>query len=368
MQYDFNDYILNQAAVGLDSRKQVELEYIPIINAPMDTVLSLENAKDFRDIGINLCFPRNSTDHIGQKDFVSLGLQEFEALLEKPHASLNGFKICIDVANGNMPALHTAIRQAKKLFPDIIIMSGNIASLQAFKVLALTGCDYIRLGVGSGSGCLTSVHTAVGQGIPTLLQRCWDYKMDNGLSTKLVVDGGFKSYRDIILALAMGADYVMLGGMLNKALESCAYKSIKIESGIEGQLVAIPFTYLSDYIGTLKKYVETGKIQNEYLNGILDLTYDELLNYLIKEKRIFSKFRGMSTKAVQQEWGKDQLQSSEGIEKLNVVEYTLAGWMENFLDYLKSSMSYAGCKSLEEFRRLADTEQISPNVYNRFIK
>ena len=359
MQYDFNDYILNQAAVGLDSRKQVELEYIPIINAPMDTVLSLDNAKDFRDVGINLCFPRNATDHMSKKDFVSFGLQEFETLLDQPDANLNDFKICIDVANGNMPALHSAIRKAKTMFPNIIIMSGNVASLQAFKVLALTGCDYIRLGVGSGSGCLTSVHTAVGQGVPTLLQRCWDYKMDNGLSTKLVVDGGFKSYRDIILALAMGADYVMLGGILNKALESCGEKIVLVPDGLGAQKT-IPLSQLEAYL------YDTYNMKGMEL--IKPASCEDNVLHYIKQRKILSKFRGMSTKAVQQEWGKNQLQSSEGIEKLNVVEYTLASWMENFLDYLKSSMSYAGCKNLEEFRRLADTEQISPNVYNRFIK
>ena len=76
----------------------------------------------------------------------------------------------------------------------------------------------------------------------------------------------------------------------------------------------------------------------------------------------------MSTKAVQKDWGREVLKSSEGLEKTNLVEYTISGWMENFIDYLKSAMSYSGTKNLSEFKKFANCELISPAVYNRFNK
>lgn len=366
MQLDFNDLVLVQSAIGLNSRSEVDLEYMPIFNAPMDTVLSEENAALFKSYGINLCFPRNSNATINNEDFISLGLVEFEGLLDGEN-DLNGKKICIDVANGNMPALHEAIIKAKKMYPDVIIMSGNVASVPAFLALASTGCDYIRVGVGSGSGCLTSVHTAVGQGLASLVQSCRATledvkKLKPEMQTKIVADGGFRTYRDIILALALGADYVMLGGIFNKAFESCSEKEIFINDDVR-------FKIKPKYnIGTPSFEIEPNS------ETALNYSFDEFfsdkkdINELIKLKVITSKFRGMSTKAVQKDWGKAVLKSSEGIEKVNIVEYTLGGWMDNFKDYLKSAMSYSGASKLDDFKKKAIVDKISKNAFDRFNK
>ena len=56
----------------------------------------------------------------------------------------------------------------------------------------------------------------------SLIQECREIKVAKNYSTKILADGGMKDYSDIILALALGADYVMLGSVLNKSLESCA--------------------------------------------------------------------------------------------------------------------------------------------------
>jgi GMP reductase len=58
-------------------------------------------------------------------------------------------------------------------------------------------------------------------------------------TSKIVADGGFREYSDIIKALALGADYVMLGSILNKCLESSGdtyWKGIKVSSDIAGFL------------------------------------------------------------------------------------------------------------------------------------
>lgn len=371
MQFDFNDYVLVQAPYGLNSRSEINLEYVPIITAPMDTVVNEFNAEKFRGVGITVCLPRNVKVSPNETDFISLGLNEFRVLLDGEN-NLNGKKICIDVANGNMVVLHEMIKECKIKYPNSIIMSGNVASETAYHALSAAGCDYIRVGVGSGSGCLTSVHTGVGQGLATLIQRCVKLRLERNLKSKIVADGGFKNYRDIILALAMGADYIMLGGILNKCLESCAPKKTSIETHIYDWVMSdLPLEYLGhpyttnykqisfdDYIIFLQKYQE--KFPNEKVN----FNFSDI----IKEKEFFVDFRGMSTKAVQKDWGRQKLTSSEGIQKQNKVEYTLIGWMENFCDYLKSAMSYSGTITLEEFKTMAEYETISVNVYQRFNK
>lgn len=375
MQIDFNDLILVQSAYGLNSRTDATIEYIPIISAPMDSVISLENAELFREQGVNICYPRGLAVEPNEIDFVSMGLNDFQLWLDG-EKDLNGKKICLDVANGNMPQLHHSVIQAKIKWPNIIIMAGNVASETAFKALAQTGCDYIRVGVGSGSGCLTSVHTAVGQGLATLITRCVRVRQLDGLSTMIVADGGFQSYRDIILALAVGADYVMLGGILNKCFESAGEKIVRVNRNTYNSIMRVD--KYSDFYQHLEQK-ELNLTEFEDYCMAIDVRrgtswtnepnfYQTNIDNAIKEGVIFSKFRGMSTKAVQLEWGKTELRSSEGIEKINKVEYKIEGWMDNLKNYLRSSMSYCGCYTLEEFKTTAQVEQISPAVYTRFNK
>ena len=146
---------------------------------------------------------------------------------------------------------------------------------------------------------------------------------------KIVADGGMQTYSDIIKAIALGADYVMLGSILNKCLESC------------GQ----------NYI--LKKIKITQNGANKYyeLGG-----------------NVYKKFRGMSTKEVQKKWGSKILKTSEGVVRFRKVEYTIDGWVNNFEHYLRSAMSYAGALTLDEFRNNTELVIISGNSYKRFNK
>ena len=83
---------------------------------------------------------------------------------------------------------------------------------------------------------------------------------------------------------------------------------------------------------------------------------------------LYKKYRGMSTKDVQKSWNKTNLKTAEEISIYNNVEYTLAGWVENFEDYLKSAMSYCNTSNLEEFIGNDNWIMITQNAYNRFNK
>jgi isopentenyl diphosphate isomerase/L-lactate dehydrogenase-like FMN-dependent dehydrogenase len=81
--------------------------------------------------------------------------------------------------------------------------------------------DYqYEIGIGNGAGCLTTQQTGVGYPMASLIQECYRIKKGAGLKAKIVADGGFKIYSDVIKALALCSDYVMLGGILNRSLES----------------------------------------------------------------------------------------------------------------------------------------------------
>lgn len=186
------------------------------------------------------------------------------------------------------------------------------------------------------SACTTSANAAIHYPMGSLIREC--YEMHSALSTpaKIVADGGFKKYSDIIKALALGADYVMIGGILSKAIDSCSDKYC-----------------VREYIqGETKEIVNQEAAERHFKNG----------------EPIYSLYRGMSTKAVQSKWGKTSLKTAEGISKFNIVEYTTAGWTENLVDYLKSNMSYCGKRSLVEYCGQVQYVQITQHAKERFTK
>ena len=190
------------------------------------------------------------------------------------------------------------------------------------------------------SACLTTQQTGVGAPMGSLIAECKALKDESELTCKIVADGGIKKYSDIIKAIALGADYVMLGSMLNKALESAG----------------------DTYIGN--KHYETWTDPGDKVDQ-----FDKIHTAMLRSgTKFYKKLRGMSTKEVQKQLGKEKLKTSEGITKLQPVEYTLEQWAENFQDYLKSAMSYTGARTLEEFRGNVDINVISMNSLKRFEK
>lgn len=145
--------------------------------------------------------------------------------------------------------------------------------------------------------CLTSTQTAVHYPMASLLDEISKIKG----KTKVVADGGISGYSDAIKCLALGADYVMMGKVFTKA-------------AIHGEKIGSNVSYY-----------------------------------------------GMSTKTAQKEMGCLKLKTSEGKFEVLRKEYTLEGWTENFNDYLRSAMSYAGARELDTFRTQTRTQVISPN-------
>lgn len=184
------------------------------------------------------------------------------------------------------------------------------------------------------SACTTSANSATHMPYGSLIQECAKIKEENNYTTKIIADGGFKSYKDIIMALAVGADYVMLGGIPNKSVDACG----------------------KSYILSNDTYIE--------------IPNSEATEYFNEGGDVFRLYRGMSTKAVQKSWGRtgSDLRTSEGITKYNKIEYTMSGWVENFSDYLKSAMSYSNKRKLNDFIGNVEYVFITQNAYERFNK
>jgi IMP dehydrogenase/GMP reductase len=341
MKLDFDDLLIKPATTSrVNSRSSVIPVYkngkLPLFTAPMDTVINDDNLHIFNQ-HFNICMPRRNDLCSSSNYFYSYGFDDFDKTFDSYNDDKPIYAL-IDIANGHMAKLETYISKYKKKFGDqLILMVGNVATPETFSNLQKAGADYIRVGIGNGGGCLTTVQTGVGYPMASLIKECKEirdkncYNWSSYTRTQIVADGGFKTYSDIIKALALGADYVMLGSMLNKMFESC------------------------------------GKTFDSSLNEIDPLDPYHLINF-INGAEYSKQFRGMSTKAVQQLWGNETLNTSEGIERMNKVEYTYEGWVNNFTDYLKSAMSYCGAFHLEQFIGKPEIIEISQNSYNRFKK
>ncbi len=334
---DFNDLLIQPARTSdIVSRLEInpydENGMLPLFVAPMDTVVNHTNAALFLDSNINVCMPRGNgvLYNANGKIFSSFSLTQFEDdfLFGDSHPPRY---LLIDIANGHMKKLEDAIIEFKKKYPTVFIVAGNVANPETYATLSNAGADAIRVGIGNGNGCLTTEQTGVGYPMASLIRECYYQACSLEKPAKIIADGGMKTYSDIIKAIALGADYVMVGSIFNKALESAGP------------------TYFMKYF----KINPLGEFANWAYNHNFTLT---------------KKFRGMSTKEVQKSWGNAVLKTSEGVVRYRPVEYTINKWSENFESYLRSAMSYTNTKTLEEFRGNVDLNVISENAYRRFNK
>jgi len=294
-KFDFKDITLVPETISsISSRSEIDIltdsKHLPLMVSPMDTVIDYTSSIDFWQENMVLCYPRGmEPTYTG---FKSISLDEFEKLVNTKCSVLP----------------------------------------KTYEKFAELGVKYIRDGIGGGSGCLTSANTGVHYPMASLIKECFEIKKQWGYNSKIVADGGFKNYDDIIKALALGADYVMLGGMLNKTLESCS------DTLLFGKF----------------------KLSKERATKIWE-------KYPFMRKYFYKKFRGMSTKEVQKKWGRGKIKTSEGVHRMNKVEYSLTGWTENFKDYLRSAMSYTNSKNLESFK-YSDFVFITENARKRYDK
>jgi IMP dehydrogenase/GMP reductase len=334
LKFDFNDVVIKPEVLStIESRSEIILNQLPLFVAPMDTVVDNNNVSIFLDMGYQIAYPRNERlEYKYKKDvFLSVGLAEAELMLKDKDFPE---KLLIDIANGHMLKLYNIAQEIKMKHPEVVLMIGNVANPETYKEYCKIGVDYVRVGIGGGSACTTSANTGVHYPMASLIEECNEYKKRLDSNTKIVADGGFRQFDEIIKAIALGADCVMVGGILSKSLESCSTS----------------FHYEEKY------------------NIYTEIDDEKALKDFEMGKDIYKQYRGMSTKEVQAKWNKDNLKTAEGISFYNKVEYKLDSWTENFIDYLKSAMSYTGKRTLEEFTGNVDLVQITSSAQERYRK
>ena len=126
--------------------------------------------------------------------------------------------IVIDTAHGHSKYVIEKLVEAKKSFPQVDIVVGNVATGEAARLLVDNGADAVKVGIGPGSICTTRV--VAGVGVPQLSAVYDVYSALKGTGVPLIADGGLRYSGDVVKALAAGGSSVMIGSLVAGTEES----------------------------------------------------------------------------------------------------------------------------------------------------
>jgi len=342
----FDDVLLVPQYSEIETRKNVDLSVsgfddavarltknhhllkCPIVGSPMDTVISPSVASILNDFGGFGILHRYCTTQESVKMFketfekcshdpsanIMVAIGATGDYLERAHALYEAGcrSFCIDVAHGHHLSMKLALKEMRLKFgDDIHIMTGNVATLDAFNDLADWGSNSIRVGVGGGSMCSTRIRT--GHGIPTLQSIMDCAKSDRDVY--IIADGGIRNSGDAVKALAAGADMLMLGSILAGHDES------------PGLLVdSHGLTYESKPLGI----------------------------------SLFKKFRGMASREAQIQW-RGKVSVVEGESTMVPYKGSMKDTILDLLEGIRSGLSYSGSMTIRELRGKAKFVTVTSN-------
>lgn len=276
---------------------------IPIVAANMDTVIGPELSKVMCERGsIPILHRFQSLNNI--RNIIESLDNQYQVFMSigvddlEPMKALGGYVdgICIDIAHGHSEAMERTIKNIRSLGygEDVDIIAGNVCTPRAFADLVHWGADAVKVGIGPGEVCTTREVTPFGVPQFTAVQNCG--KVARELKIPMIADGGIRSSREITLALAAGASSVMIGGLFARTFEAAG----------EGK-----------YRGQASR-----DFQEDYFGDVKDGTVPE----------------GTDIEVVREQGAAD------------LIDELVAG--------LKSGMTYAGSKTIEELQQKAEFMRI----------
>ncbi|HEX2980785.1 MAG TPA: IMP dehydrogenase, partial [Anaerolineaceae bacterium] len=126
--------------------------------------------------------------------------------------------LVVDIAHGHSEHTLKMVRDLKQRFANIPVIAGNVATAEGVKDLVEAGADSVKVGVGSGSICITRIVTGFGVPQLTAILECGE--AGRALDVPVIADGGVRNSGDLTKAIAAGASTVMIGSMLAGTDES----------------------------------------------------------------------------------------------------------------------------------------------------
>jgi IMP dehydrogenase len=224
--------------------------------------------------------------------------------------------LVVDIAHGHSEHTLEMVRQLKAAFPQIPLIAGNVASAAGVRDLSGVGADAVKVGVGAGSICITRLVS--GYGVPQLTAIADCAEEGHRLGVPIIADGGIRSSGDITKALAAGASTVMLGSMLAGTEEAPGAEIVR--QGRRYKVVR--------GMASLSANVERRRLDQPDQDEELS---DELWSEVVPE----------------------------GVEALVPYRGSVGDILHQLVGGLRSGMSYAGARNLEELWQNAEFIRIT---------
>jgi GMP reductase len=339
IKLDFKDVLIRPKRSTLTSRSDVDIarEFsfrhakvtyrgIPIIASNMDTTGTMAMARELDRFGLSTALHKHYSveecveffSALERKSaaFYSIGItksdeEKFARVMDAAAGAVQ--YVCIDVANGYHENFVTFVTRIRSLYPDLVIMAGNVVTGEMTEELILSGADIVKVGIGPGSVCTTRSMTGVGYPQLSAVIECADAA--HGLSGLICSDGGCTTPGDVAKAFGGGADFVMLGGMFAGHTES------------GGELV------------------ERGGQQ-------------------------YKRFYGMSSKAAMERYsgGVAEYRAAEGKEVLVPYRGAVANTAQDILGGVRSACTYVGARRLKELSKRTTFVRVAQQANEIFAK
>lgn len=347
----FDDILLLPGYAGF-SRSKIDLSTrltrkinlkIPLVSAPMDTVTESELAITLARLGGIGIIHRNLPIDLQVKEVKKVlkeklmvgaavgagkGFEERVDALVKAKVSV----IVVDSAHGFSKQVIDATRYIKTKYPKLQVIAGNIATYDGAIALIDAGVDGLRVGMGPGAICTTRIIS--GMGVPQVTALLETVAAAREFDVPVIADGGIKYSGDIVKALALGAETVMMGSFFASCLEAPGEK-------VELTREQVPHRFQSIFEKDKK-------------------------TYLFKSYRgmgsIGAMTQGASIKSEGEFHGKDykdRVLVAEGVEGFVPVKGNVQDLVDQAIGGVKSGLYYIGGENLEELRANAKFTKIT---------
>lgn len=296
--------ITARAGVSIEEAKGLlkahKLEKLPLLD-DQGKIAGLITSRDIAGIENS---PLASKDKKGRLICgIAVGVKDYKERVPKLIEAGADF-ITIDVANGYSASVIDAVKYIKGEY-GVELIAGNVATSQGTEALAVAGADCVKIGIGSGSSCITRL--VAGVGVPQLGAVMESVEAASRYDVPIMSDGGVRRSGDLVKALAAGASTVMMGNLFAGTEESSGMTIMRTGRKYK------TYRGMASHSAFLSKMVKEGVLDEE-----------EVEDYV-----------------------------SEGVE--GIVEYkgTVSDVVKQLVGGLRSGMSYLGAKNIKELQKNA---------------
>ena len=370
LKLDFDDVLIKPKRSNLSSRSEVSLvrdfkflysprllSCIPIMVSNMDTTGTMNMAEQVSRQRCITCLHKHYSiedienyfvlkKDISELIFYSTGVSHSD--IQKLTTIMNNLKIknvplpniCIDVANGYHEKFVKNIKHIRDLYPEIIIMAGNVVTPEMVEELIIHGkVDIVKIGIGSGSVCTTRLKTGIGYPQLSAIMECSDAA--HGLGAHICSDGGCKNTGDIAKAFGANSDFVMSGSLFAGSDECDGEWKYEYLANISG----VPFWQ---------------PMPPHNVSGSQDQ---------ITKRKTHLEFYGMSSKKAMDKYnnGTAKYKTDEG--KCVTVSYKgeVLYIIQDILGGLRSACTYIGASKIKDFGKKTTFIQVN-NTHNKIYE